>query len=89
MPYDTQTAEDAIRQRSYFIWEREGRPFGKEQEHWIRAKAELEAELEAAVKTAPSEENPASFVMPRPPISSPPSRSEAVKIDPIKERRYG
>ena len=52
MPYDTQTAEDAIRQRSYFIWEREGRPIGKEQEHWIRAKAELEAELEATIKAA-------------------------------------
>ena len=89
MPNDKQTAEDAIRQRSYFIWEREGRPFGKEQEHWARAKAELEAELEATVKAVPSEEDPTAFVMPRPPISNPPSRSESAKIDPKKEVRYG
>ena len=91
MPNDTQTGsyEDAISLRSYFIWENEGRPSDKALEHWLRAKAELEAELEAAVKAAPSEEDMANFVMPRPPISTPPSRSEATKIDPKKGLRYG
>ncbi len=89
MPYAMQSPEDAIRQRSYFIWEREGRPLGKEHEHWMRAKAELEAELEAEVKAAGAEEDPTSFVMPRPPISLPPSRSKSIKIDTKKELRYG
>ncbi len=91
MPNDTQPGphEDAISLRSYFIWEREGRPRDKSLEHWLRAKAELEAELEAAVKAATSEENLEGFVMPRPPITTPPSRSEAAKIDPKKGIRYG
>ena len=34
--------EDLIRIRAYEIWEEEGRPEGREREHWIRAAAELE-----------------------------------------------
>ena len=30
--------------RSYQIWEREGRPHGRDQEHWYRAERELTAE---------------------------------------------
>jgi len=37
-------SEEAIRERSYIIWERQGRPEGKAVEHWLQAKAELEAE---------------------------------------------
>ena len=29
--------EEAIRERAYFIWEREGRPDGRAQEHWLAA----------------------------------------------------
>jgi hypothetical protein len=36
--------EEAIRQRSYLIWKREGCPEGRNLEHWQQAKAELEAE---------------------------------------------
>lgn len=36
--------EDRIRRRAYEIWEREGRPHGREQEHWDRAVQEIEAE---------------------------------------------
>jgi len=39
-------SEEAIRLRSQLIWEREGRPEGVAQDHWLRAKAELEAEQE-------------------------------------------
>ncbi|MGN8159385.1 DUF2934 domain-containing protein [Salinisphaera sp. RV14] len=39
--------EHDIRQRSYFIWESESYPEGKEEEHWFRAEAEL---LSAATK---------------------------------------
>ena len=39
-------SEEAIRLRSQLIWEREGCPEGVAQDHWLRAKAELEAEQE-------------------------------------------
>ena len=39
-------SEEAIRLRSEKIWEREGCPEGRAQEHWLCAKAELEAEQE-------------------------------------------
>jgi hypothetical protein len=91
MPHDAQTdpSEDAIRLRSYFIWEREGRPVGKALDHWLRAKAELEAELEAEVRAASLAGESTSFVMPRPPILTPPTRSVSDRIDSKKEFRYG
>jgi hypothetical protein len=33
--------EAAIRQRAYFIWEEEGRPQGREWDHWERASWEI------------------------------------------------
>ena len=32
-----QDKEDAIRERAYFIWERDGRPDGRAYEHWVSA----------------------------------------------------
>ena len=40
-----------IADRSYFIWEQEGRPEGKALEHWLRAQSELEAEALSQIKT--------------------------------------
>jgi hypothetical protein len=37
--------EEAIRMRAYHIWEREGRPEGRDLEHWIQARIELTAEV--------------------------------------------
>lgn len=34
--------DDQIRRRAHEIWEQEGRPHGKETEHWERATRELE-----------------------------------------------
>jgi hypothetical protein len=39
--YDPNIREERIRERAYFIWEREGRPDGRADEHWRRARAEL------------------------------------------------
>lgn len=36
--------EDLIQQRAYTIWEREGRPHGRAEEHWRMAAAEIAAE---------------------------------------------
>lgn len=33
--------EEKIRERAYAIWEEEGRPEGREQEHWERAAREF------------------------------------------------
>ena len=33
--------EQAIRERAYAIWEEEGRPDGKDLDHWLRAEAEI------------------------------------------------
>lgn len=41
-----------IADRSYFIWENEGRPEGKALEHWLRAQSELEAEALTQTGTA-------------------------------------
>lgn len=39
------TRDDQIRQRAHEIWEREGRPEGRQEEHWQRAVEEIEREL--------------------------------------------
>lgn len=36
--------EEAIRRRAYQIWEREGRPQGQAQAHWLAARVELASE---------------------------------------------
>jgi Protein of unknown function (DUF2934) len=33
--------EQAIRERAYAIWDDEGRPDGKDLDHWLRAEAEI------------------------------------------------
>ena len=46
-------SENRIAERSYRIWEREGRPDGRHLDHWFRARAELEAEAAAAKAAGP------------------------------------
>jgi len=73
-------SEEEIRNRSYLIWEREGCQDGKSQEYWLRAKTELEAELEANWKAASMEGRTTAFVLPVLPISTPPSKSISLKL---------
>jgi hypothetical protein len=40
----SESDEDAIRERAYQIWCEEGKPEGREQEHWHRARAEIEGD---------------------------------------------
>jgi hypothetical protein len=40
MPESDPNSEDAIRERAYFIWRREGRPEGRAQDHWLSATLE-------------------------------------------------
>lgn len=43
-----ETDDDRIAKRAYAIWEEEGRPFGRDAEHWQRAVNEMKALSEAA-----------------------------------------
>lgn len=43
-----ETDDERIRKRAYAIWEEEGRPFGRDSEHWQRAHDEMKALSEAA-----------------------------------------
>jgi hypothetical protein len=36
--------EDRVRERAYLIWVDEGGPHGRELDHWLRAKWEIEGE---------------------------------------------
>ena len=39
-----------IRERAYAIWEQEGRPQGREWDHWVRAAGELAANTQTVPK---------------------------------------
>lgn len=39
-----ETDDDRLRERAYQIWEREGKPDGRHEDHWQRARRELEAD---------------------------------------------
>ena len=38
---DNVIREQAIRERAYTIWEEQGRPDGRDREHWFRAESEI------------------------------------------------
>lgn len=40
-----ETQEERIRKRAYEIWVDEGQPEGRQDEHWHRAREEIDAEL--------------------------------------------
>ena len=82
MRFEHHITEEEIRHRSYCIWEADGRQSGRCEQYWAQAKAELEDELERSCEMALAEEENMDLVMPRPPISKPPYRHEAARIDP-------
>ncbi|WP_025291649.1 DUF2934 domain-containing protein [Sphingomonas sanxanigenens] len=51
--------ERRVRDRAYALWEREGRPAGRQDEHWFRASREIEAETLSA-EPAPAAVEPAA-----------------------------
>jgi hypothetical protein len=72
-------SEDAIRQRSYEIWQREGCQDGKAVEYWFRAKAELAAENRAALFPWGGGDC-REIVVPRVPISPPPKKTTSRRV---------
>jgi hypothetical protein len=60
-------SEDSIRERAYQIWEREGRPHGREYDHWVQARVELMAE--ATVVERPRKTAQVSTAAPKPALA--------------------
>jgi hypothetical protein len=75
--------EDDIRIRSFALWEAAGRPDGQDIEFWLRAEAELGAEIRYSAK--PWMQLAASIV-PRVPVFVAPRRIAAIRV-PARERR--
>ncbi|MCC6736167.1 MAG: DUF2934 domain-containing protein [Bauldia sp.] len=59
------TNESAVRVRAYEIWEAEGRPDGRETEHWLKALHEMAATMAAPArkKAAPKKADKAEDVV--------------------------
>ena len=49
-----QDRDQLIRERAYHIWEREGRPHGRETAHWQQAVGEIETEERALAAQKPA-----------------------------------
>lgn len=69
--------EEAIRLRSYLIWERDGCPEGKAHEHWLRARAELEFESRPPLQQLHDWER---YVVARPHILRPPQKVTSARV---------
>nr|WP_245517421.1 DUF2934 domain-containing protein [Methylorubrum sp. Q1] len=54
--------ENSVRERAYYIWEGEGRVFGRAEAHWLQAESELRQAPVAALIEA---EAPAKVAKPR------------------------
>ena len=74
--------EARIRERAYEIWAREGRPDGKDEEHWQRATAEIEAESGAVADRAAAGSKPQAE-RPSPATVAP----GAAAVPPVRSRR--
>jgi hypothetical protein len=46
--------EQTVRERAFLMWELEGRPEGREEEYWHRARERIEAETHSAYPPAES-----------------------------------
>ncbi len=47
-----QPSDDQVSVRAYYLWERDGRPQGRDWEYWLRAKEELICENSRTAGTA-------------------------------------
>lgn len=70
-------SDEAIKERAYHIWIREGRPHGRDFEHWVQAQVELEAEMPSSNGAAAKSQNGAA-----PKKAAAPKRAAAAKAAP-------
>jgi hypothetical protein len=57
----TEDREDRIRKRAHEIWEREGRPEGRQEEHWRQASQEVGEELFGQQGATDAQERPGAL----------------------------
>ena len=86
----TPDRDERIRQRAHEIWERDGRPHGRHDEHWQRAREEIEAEAlqmdsMKGVSADPAQDSPAPKRRGRPAKSDTPDA--AVDGEPSAPKR--
>ena len=84
----TPDQEERIRQRAHELWEREGRPHGRHDNHWQQARDEIEAEslqMESmkGVSADPTQDSPA----PSPKRRARPAKAEGSVADPSAPKR--
>jgi hypothetical protein len=66
--------EERVKQRAQEIWEREGRPEGREQQHWYQALEEIAVEEDGSLSAA-GEEDPEPVFMPSPAVAANPANA--------------
>ena len=76
--------EARIRERAYEIWVREGRPHGRDAEHWQKAEAEIAAESGALADRAAAGSKPRTEAPSPPPVTPGAPASSAA---PLRSRR--
>jgi DUF2934 family protein len=76
--------EARIRERAYEIWVRDGRPHGRDAEHWQKAEAEIAAESGAAGDRAAAGSKPRTEAPSAAPVAPGPSAGTA---PPLRSRR--
>lgn len=78
----TQKAEhgraERVQRRAHDIWEREGRPHGRHDEHWAQAEAEVDDEIRAERQASETESGP--------PDASPKRRVKTAKPESAKPK---
>ena len=77
--------EGRIRERAYEIWVREGRPHGRDAEHWQKAEAEIAAESGAVADRAAAGSKPQSEAPSAAPVA--PGAGAAGSAPPLRSRR--
>ncbi|MDQ2102739.1 DUF2934 domain-containing protein [Azospirillum isscasi] len=74
-----------VQRRAHDIWEREGRPHGRHDEHWAQAEAEVDDEIRAEQQSAETE----SSAPDAPPKRRPKAASPKPAAKPKAERGSG
>ena len=82
-------SEEAIRERAYQIWVREGCPHGRDFDHWVQAQVELTAESIASnggAKRVAAVKRPRAAAAPKPVPAAKPARNAAPRAARVKKR---
>lgn len=56
--------EQRIRERAHALWEKEGRPQGRDQDHWRQARREMEEGAPSEPQVAPAGRDPSDADVP-------------------------